>query len=159
MARGSASSRQLVRQVDVPLREIWHSPDREPPLLRNWRYRSVGLWNREGADRRKHQSRFRFWDGRIFSGAPGMHLTRAVCLLPRWGSPFTICSPFSTRRRERIMRRLKSPRRVQMFLSIHDQVANLCHLPRDKLSAIDYRAARTKAFVTWAEIATAPFVT
>ena len=68
-------------------------------------------------------------------------------------------SHLPTRRRERIMRRFKSPRQVQMFLSIHDQVANLFHLPRNKLSAIDYRAARTKAFVTWAEIATAPFVT
>ena len=64
-----------------------------------------------------------------------------------------------TRRRERIMRRLKSPRQVQMFLSIPDHVANLCHPPCNKLSAIDYRAARTKAFVTRAEIATAPFVT
>jgi putative transposase len=68
-------------------------------------------------------------------------------------------SHLPTRRRERIMRRFKSPRQVQMFLSIHDQVANLFHLPRNKLSAINYRAARTKAFVTWAEIATAPFVT
>ena len=46
-----------------------------------------------------------------------------------------------------------------MFLSIHDQVANLFHLPRNKFFAIDYRAARTKAFVTWADITTAPFVT
>ena len=68
-------------------------------------------------------------------------------------------SHLPTRRRERIMRRFKSPRQVQMFLSIHDQVANLFHLPRNKLSAIDYRAARTKAFATWAEIATTPFVT
>jgi len=30
-----------------------------------------------------------------------------------------------TRRRERIMKRFKSPRQVQRFLSIHDQVANL----------------------------------
>ena len=64
-----------------------------------------------------------------------------------------------TRRRERIMRRFRSPRQVQMYRSIHDQVANLCHLPRNTPSAIDSRAARTKAFVTWAEIATAPFVT
>ena len=30
-----------------------------------------------------------------------------------------------TRRRERIMKRFKSPRQVQRFLSVHDQVANL----------------------------------
>ena len=54
------------------------------------------------------------------------------------------------------MKRFKSPRQVQKFLSIHDQVANLFHLPRNKFSAIDYRAARTKAFSAWAEIAAAP---
>jgi len=34
-----------------------------------------------------------------------------------------------TRRRERIVKRFKSPRQVQKFLSIHDQVANLFHFP------------------------------
>jgi putative transposase len=34
-------------------------------------------------------------------------------------------SHLPTRRRERIMKRFKSPRQVQKFLSIHDQVANL----------------------------------
>ena len=65
-------------------------------------------------------------------------------------------SHLPTRRRERIMKRFKSPRQGQKFLSIHDQVANLFHFPRNKLSAIDHRAARTKAFSTWAEIAAAP---
>ena len=65
-------------------------------------------------------------------------------------------SHLPTRRRERLMKRFKSPRQVQKFLSIHDQVANLFHLPRNKFSAIDYRAARTKAFSAWAEIAAAP---
>jgi putative transposase len=51
-----------------------------------------------------------------------------------------------TRRREQIMKRFKSPRQVQKFLSIHDQVANLFHFPRNKLSTIDYRAARAQAF-------------
>jgi putative transposase len=50
------------------------------------------------------------------------------------------------RRRERIMKRYKSPRQVQRFLSIHDQVANLFHFPRNNLSAINYREARARAF-------------
>jgi putative transposase len=62
-------------------------------------------------------------------------------------------SHLPTRRRERIMKRFKSPRQVQKFLSIHDQVANLFHFPRNKLSAIDYRAARAQAFSAWTEIA------
>ena len=64
-------------------------------------------------------------------------------------------SHLPTRRRERIMKRFKSPRQVQTFLSIHDQVANLFHFPRNQLSAIDYREARAQAFATWAEITTA----
>ena len=40
-----------------------------------------------------------------------------------------------TRRRERIMKRYKSPRQVQKFLSIHDQVANLFHIPRREICA------------------------
>ena len=58
-----------------------------------------------------------------------------------------------TRRRERIMKRFKSPRQVQKFLSIHDQVANLFHIPhREKMSAPDRRAFRDQAFATWAGI-------
>ncbi|MEY9880542.1 transposase-like protein [Bradyrhizobium sp. USDA 328] len=34
-----------------------------------------------------------------------------------------------TRRRERIMKRFKSSRQAQRFLSVHDQVANLFHIP------------------------------
>ena len=57
-----------------------------------------------------------------------------------------------TRRRERIMKRFKSPRQVQKFLSIHDQVANLFHFPRNRISTTDHRVARAYAFATWAEI-------
>ena len=57
-----------------------------------------------------------------------------------------------TRRRERQMKRFKSPRQAQRFLSVHAQVSNLFHLRRDHLPAVQYRAARTQAFQTWAEI-------
>jgi putative transposase len=65
-------------------------------------------------------------------------------------------SHLPTRRRERVMKRFKSPRQVQKFLSIHDQVANLFHSPRNKLSADEHRATRAQAFSNWAEIAAAP---
>lgn len=58
-----------------------------------------------------------------------------------------------TRRRERQMKRFKSARQVQRFLSIHDPIANLFHLRRDHRPAADYRAARTQAFAAWAEVA------
>jgi putative transposase len=57
-----------------------------------------------------------------------------------------------TRRRERQMKRFKSARHVQRFVSIHDPIANLFHFPRNQLTAADYRAARTQAFEDWAEI-------
>lgn len=55
-------------------------------------------------------------------------------------------SHLPTRPRERIMKRFKSPREVQKFLSIHDQVANLFNFRRNKLSAIDYHVDCNKAF-------------
>ena len=57
-----------------------------------------------------------------------------------------------TRRRERQMKRFKSAGQTQRFLSAHDQINNLFHLRRDHVPASEYRAARTRAFQTWAEV-------
>src|SRR3982750_2234783 len=57
-----------------------------------------------------------------------------------------------TRRRERQMKRFKSPRQAQRFPSAPDQINNLFHLHRDHLPAADYRAVRAQAFAIWAEI-------
>src|SRR4051812_7878731 len=57
-----------------------------------------------------------------------------------------------TRRRERQMKRFKSPGQAQPFLSAHDQINNLFPLRRDHRPARQYRAARTQAFQTWAEV-------
>src|SRR5215208_2233825 len=57
-----------------------------------------------------------------------------------------------TRRRERQMKRFKSARQAQRFLSAHDQINNLFHLRRDHVTADEYRAARAQAFQTWAEV-------
>ena len=51
------------------------------------------------------------------------------------------------------MKRFKSARHVQRFVSIHDPIANLFHLRRDYVTASQYRAARSQAFEAWAEIA------
>jgi putative transposase len=56
-----------------------------------------------------------------------------------------------TRRRERIMKRFKSARQAQRFLSIHDQVANLFRRPANT-NAADHRAFRAQAFTTWSEV-------
>src|SRR5881275_1749903 len=57
-----------------------------------------------------------------------------------------------TRRRERQMKRFKSAGSAQRFLSAHDGINNLFHLRRDHRPAAQYRAARTQAFQTWAEV-------
>ena len=57
-----------------------------------------------------------------------------------------------TRRRERQMKRFKSPRQAQRFLSAHAQIDNLFHLLRDHVTASEYRAARARAFEVWADV-------
>jgi putative transposase len=58
-----------------------------------------------------------------------------------------------TRRRELIMKRFKSARQAQRFLSVHDQVANLFHIPYPKSAPADFRrASRRRAFAAWREI-------
>jgi putative transposase len=56
------------------------------------------------------------------------------------------------RRRERIMKRFKSPRQAQRFLSIHDQIANLFSRRPNQDTAAKFHAARNQAFKTWAEV-------
>ena len=57
-----------------------------------------------------------------------------------------------TRRRERQMKRFKSARQAQRFLSAHDQINNLFLLPRHRMTATDYRAERTRAFEAWHDV-------
>jgi putative transposase len=58
-----------------------------------------------------------------------------------------------TRRRERIMKRFKSTRQTQRFLTVHDQVANLFHVPYPESVAADHRhVARERAFAVWREV-------
>ena len=62
-----------------------------------------------------------------------------------------------TRRRERIMKRFKSAQQAQRFLSVHDQVANLFHVPYpEKASADDRRATRDQAFTAWRNVSGIP---
>jgi putative transposase len=57
-----------------------------------------------------------------------------------------------TRRRERQMKRFKSARHAQRFLSAHDQINNLFLLPRHRMPATDYRAERARAFEAWHDV-------
>jgi len=58
-----------------------------------------------------------------------------------------------TRRRERIMKRFKSAGQAQRFLSVHDQVSNLFHIPYPETVTADCRrASRQRTFRVWREI-------
>jgi putative transposase len=57
-----------------------------------------------------------------------------------------------TRRRERIMKRFKSPRQVQRFLSTHDQVANVFPAAETTTPPQTSGPGRTQAFATWANV-------
>jgi putative transposase len=50
------------------------------------------------------------------------------------------------------MKRFKSAGQAQRFVSVHGQINNLFHLRRDHVTAREYRAARARAFETWAEV-------
>jgi len=50
------------------------------------------------------------------------------------------------------MKWFKSPRQVQRFLFTHDQVANVFARRSDHDSATKFRATRSQAFATWAEV-------
>ena len=58
-----------------------------------------------------------------------------------------------TRRRERQMKRFKSARHAQRFLSTHSRIHNHFQLCRHHLSANQHRAAHDTAFRTWRDVA------
>jgi putative transposase len=51
------------------------------------------------------------------------------------------------------MKKFKSPGHLQRFLSIHDPIANLFHLPRHELPFTDFREERLLAMQIWHKIA------
>ena len=61
----------------------------------------------------------------------------------------------STRQRERQMRRFKSARHAQRFLSLHDAVQNLFRVRRHLLSSTNYRLLRSRSFTVWRAVTTA----
>jgi putative transposase len=62
-------------------------------------------------------------------------------------------SHLAIRRRERNMRRFKSARQCQRFVSSHGSINNLFHVPRNHMSAADHRQFQIAARKTWRQIA------
>ena len=63
-------------------------------------------------------------------------------------------SHLAVRRRERTMKRFKSRRQCQRFVSIHGPIANLFHLPRNLLTSAQYRELRNASMEAWSQITT-----
>jgi len=57
-----------------------------------------------------------------------------------------------TRQRERQMRRFKSHRHAQQFLSAHGPINNLFRIGRHLLKATHYRELRERSFTSWNEV-------
>jgi putative transposase len=57
------------------------------------------------------------------------------------------------RRREKRMKRFKSPRQLQRFVSIHDPIANLFMVPRHDIPSVVHRELRVAALDTWRQVA------
>lgn len=53
------------------------------------------------------------------------------------------------RGREGIMKRFKSARHLQRFVSIHDPITNLFHIPRHEILSVHHRELRTAAMQAW----------
>ena len=64
-----------------------------------------------------------------------------------------IVSHEAIRRQERCMKRFKSPKQAQRFLSVHGPINNLFRLRRHLLNADDYRKGLHEAFEAWRAIA------
>src|SRR5215469_4042790 len=54
-----------------------------------------------------------------------------------------------TRHRERQMRRFKSPRQAQRFLSAHGLINNLFRVGRHRLISFNHRLLRSRSFSVW----------
>jgi len=52
-----------------------------------------------------------------------------------------------------MLKRFKSPRQAQRFLSTHDQIANVFSRRPNQDTAAEFRTACSQAFTTWAEVA------
>ena len=70
----------------------------------------------------------------------------------RWCNNRAEVSHQPTRQRERQMRRFKSMRRAQRFLSSHGAISSLFRLCRHGVNAAHYRILRGKAFDEWRQV-------
>ncbi len=123
-------SRRNAKAAKRLMRKLLKSQGRAPRVMITDKLRSYGTAKREimpGVERRSHEG--------LNNRAENSHQP--------------------TRRRERIMKRFKSQRHLQRFVSIHDPSAKLFHIPRHGITFSHHRELCSAAMNLWAKIARA----
>ncbi|MCM2477737.1 IS6 family transposase [Rhizobium sp. CG5] len=121
-------SRRNAKAAKRLMRKLLKAQGRAPRVMITDKLRSYGAAKREvmpGVEHRSHKG------------------------LNKWAEN----SHQPVRRRERIMKRFKSARHLQRFVSIHDPITNLFHIPRHDILSVHHRALRTVAMQAWHQIA------
>src|SRR5215467_7787091 len=86
---------------------------------------------------------------RSYSAAKRRVLPKVSHEIQRYANNRAEVSHQPTRMRERQMRRFKSSRQAQRFLSIHGVVQNLFRVGRHLLSSTNHRLLRSRSFEVW----------
>jgi putative transposase len=123
-------SRRNAKAVKRLMRKLLKGQGRTPRVIITDKLRSYGAARREimpGVEHRSHK--------RLNNQAENSHQP--------------------VRRRERMMKRFKSQRHLQCFVSIHDPIANLFHSPRHDITSGHHRELRAEAISLWAKTARA----
>lgn len=123
-----AQSRRNAKAAKRLMRKLLKGQRRSPRVIITDKLRSCGAMKREimpGVEHRSHKG--------LNNRAENSHQP--------------------VRRRERIMKRFKSARQLQRFVSIHDPFVNLSNVPRHDIRSAHHRELRAAALDTWRQIA------
>ena len=92
---------------------------------------------------------------RSYSAAMRSIFSNVTHSVERYANNRVEASHQPTRQRERQMRRFKSARHAQRFLSLHDAVRNLFRVGRHLLRSSNHRLLRSRSFAVWREVTAA----
>ncbi|QNI31957.1 IS6 family transposase [Alloacidobacterium dinghuense] len=92
---------------------------------------------------------------RRYSAAVRSIFSNVTHCVERYANNRVEASHQPTRQRERQMRRFKSARHAQRFLSLHDAVRNLFRVGRHLLRSSNHRLLRSRSFAVWREVTAA----
>jgi putative transposase len=92
---------------------------------------------------------------RSYSAAMRSVFGNVTHIVERYANNRVEASHQPTRQRERQMRRFKSARHAQRFLSLHDTVQNLFRMGRHLMRSTHHRLLRSRSFAIWRAVTVA----